>query len=179
MLSTSRLTLVYAGFAVVVAVFVWTYLGWLILLAGAQLSFYLQNPQNLRLGHQLLRLSGTEQERLALDIMARVAQRHHCGRATRQHRFTVSAGSVLPGSPSATWPSTWSAPACWPSPMMAGCFPARDIASIHVQQIIDSARSRSSGHQPQPRSSIPGVQHLQEKLERPGARPAANGRWWT
>ena len=38
-LSTSRLTLVYAGFAVVVAVFVWTYLGWLILLAGAQLSF--------------------------------------------------------------------------------------------------------------------------------------------
>src|SRR5690606_30820993 len=30
-LSTSRLTLVYAGFAVVVAVFVWTYLGWLIL----------------------------------------------------------------------------------------------------------------------------------------------------
>ena len=80
-ISSSRLTLVYAGFAVVIAVFVWTYLGWLILLAGAQLAFYLQNPNYLRLGHAVLRLSNNEQERLALDIMARVAQGHRAGDA--------------------------------------------------------------------------------------------------
>src|SRR6478735_8515894 len=78
-LYTSRLTLVYAGFAVVIAVFVWTYLGWLILLAGAQLAFYLQNPQNLRLGHSTLKLSNRERERLALEVMARVALHHHHG----------------------------------------------------------------------------------------------------
>jgi membrane protein len=43
---------VYAGFAFVVAALLWTYFGWLILLAGAQLSFYVQNPAYLRLGLQ-------------------------------------------------------------------------------------------------------------------------------
>src|SRR5690606_5046480 len=75
-LYTSRLELVYAGFAIVIAAFLWTYLGWLVLLAGAQLSFYLQNPHYLRLGHSLLRLSNDEQERLALDVMARIAMTH-------------------------------------------------------------------------------------------------------
>src|ERR1700739_2091894 len=41
---SSRLTIVYAGFAFVVAGLLWTYFGWLILLAGAQLSFYVQKP---------------------------------------------------------------------------------------------------------------------------------------
>ena len=44
---SARLTLVYAGFAAVVAVVTWTYFGWLILLSGAQLSFYIQNPSHL------------------------------------------------------------------------------------------------------------------------------------
>ena len=47
---STRLTLVYAGFAFVVAALLWTYFGWLVLLAGAQLSFYVQNPSYLRLG---------------------------------------------------------------------------------------------------------------------------------
>ena len=44
-------------------------------------------------------------------------------------------------------------------------FPARDIASITVRQIIQSVRSRSSGHHPHPRAGMPGVQRVQEKLE--------------
>ena len=54
---STRLTIVYAGFAFMVAALLWTYFGWLILLAGAQLSFYVQNPTYLRLGLQQLRLS--------------------------------------------------------------------------------------------------------------------------
>src|SRR5437016_10297260 len=57
---STRLTPAYAGFAVVVAALLWTYFGWLILLAGAQLSFYVQNPAYLRLGLQPLRLSAAE-----------------------------------------------------------------------------------------------------------------------
>ncbi len=117
---TSRLTLVYAGFAVVIAVFLWTYLGWLILLAGAQLAFYVQNPNYLRLGHADFDLSGNEQERLALDIMARVAWstapaiRHGPSKSSpaRWH---------CPASPLPAWRSIWSAPACWPRQMTASC----------------------------------------------------------
>lgn len=171
-LSTSRLTLVYAGFAVVVAVFVWTYLGWLILLAGAQLSFYLQNPQNLRLGHQILRLSGHEQERLALDIMARVAQRHHAGEAPGTID-SVSRWLGLPGSTIGDMAEYLEHTGLLAIADDGRLFPARDIASIPVRQILESVRSRSSGHHPHPRSSIPGVQQLQEKLE--GAWRAAVG----
>src|ERR1700733_8806957 len=67
--NSTRLTIVYAGFAFVVAALLWTYFGWLILLAGAQLSFYVQNPSYLRLGLQELRLSNAEVEHLALKLM--------------------------------------------------------------------------------------------------------------
>ena len=73
---STRLTVVYAGFAFVVAALLWTYFGWLILLAGAQLSFYLQNPTYLRLGLQQLRLSSVELEQLALKLMYLVGRTH-------------------------------------------------------------------------------------------------------
>lgn len=163
-LSTSRLTLVYAGFAVVVAVFVWTYLGWLILLAGAQLAFYLQNPQNLRLGHQVLRLSGSEQERLALDIMARVALRHHAGEAPETIE-SISRWLSLPGSTIGDMAEHLESTGLLAIADDGRLFPARDIAGIQLRQVIESVRSRSSGHDPHPRASLPGVQRLQEKIE--------------
>src|SRR2546423_4667216 len=76
---STRLTLVYAGFAFVVAALLWTYLGWLILLAGARLSFYVQNPTYLRLGLQQLRLSSVELEQLALKLMYFVGRTHVAG----------------------------------------------------------------------------------------------------
>jgi membrane protein len=163
-LSTSRLTLVYAGFAVVIAAFVWTYLGWLILLAGAQLSFYLQNPQNLRVGHQVLRLSGSEQERLALDLMAQVAQRHHAGDAPGTIE-SLSRWLGLPGSTIGDMAEHLERAGLLAIADDGRLFPARDIASIQVRQIIESVRSRSSGHDPHPRASTPGVQQLQDQLE--------------
>jgi membrane protein len=49
-LYSSRLTVVYAGFAIIIATLVWTYFNWIILLIGAQVSFYAQNPGYLRVG---------------------------------------------------------------------------------------------------------------------------------
>ncbi|MET0292892.1 MAG: YhjD/YihY/BrkB family envelope integrity protein [Steroidobacteraceae bacterium] len=76
---TSRLTLVYAGFAVIVAMLLWTYLGWLILLAGAQLAFYVQNPSYLALGLAPVHLSNREKERVALNLMLLAARDWQAG----------------------------------------------------------------------------------------------------
>src|ERR1700733_542747 len=76
---STRLTIIYAGFAFIVAALLWTYFGWLILLAGAQLSFYIQNPSYLRLGLQELRLSNAEIEHLTMKIMYCVARAHREG----------------------------------------------------------------------------------------------------
>ena len=45
---------------------IWIYLSWLILLIGAQLSFYVQNPRYLRVGQGHVRLTSALRERLAL-----------------------------------------------------------------------------------------------------------------
>ena len=163
-IGSSRLTLVYAGFAVVIAVFVWTYVGWLILLAGAQLAFYLQNPNYLRLGHAILRLSSNEQERLALDIMARVAQGH---RAADPPWTVERLGRelALPGIAVGDMAEHLEHAGLLAQSDDGKLFPGREIHSIPLAEIITSARTRRTGHEPHPRLSAPGVLNLQEDME--------------
>ena len=65
---------VYASFAIAIVTLIWLYLNWLILLIGAQLAFYVQNPAYLRIGRQEPRLSNSVRERLALNIMLLVGR---------------------------------------------------------------------------------------------------------
>jgi membrane protein len=69
---SARYEAIYSGFAIAITALIWLYLSWLILLVGAQLSFYLQNPQRLRAGRTQLKLSIAQTERLALAIMHEV-----------------------------------------------------------------------------------------------------------
>ena len=48
--NVTRNEAIYSGFAIVLAAMIWLQLSWLILLLGAQLAFYLQNPAYLRPG---------------------------------------------------------------------------------------------------------------------------------
>lgn len=65
---------VYASFGVGIIALMWLYLNWLVLLLGAQLAFYHQNPAFLRIGRQEPRLSNGMRERLALNIMTLVGK---------------------------------------------------------------------------------------------------------
>ncbi|MCP4301135.1 MAG: YihY/virulence factor BrkB family protein [Gammaproteobacteria bacterium] len=60
---------IYASFAIAITTLIWLYLNWLILLIGAQLAFYFQNPAYLRIGRREPRLSNAMRERLALNVM--------------------------------------------------------------------------------------------------------------
>ena len=66
--SPTRLA-IYAGFAIGIVVLIWLYLNWIILLIGAQLSFYVQNPEYLRSGRARVDLPNRERELLALLTM--------------------------------------------------------------------------------------------------------------
>jgi membrane protein len=66
---STRTQLIYSGFAVAITTLIWLYLNWLILLIGAQLAFYHQNPAFLRIGRREPRLSNAMRERLALNTM--------------------------------------------------------------------------------------------------------------
>ena len=75
---------VYASFAIAIVTLIWLYLNWLTLLIGAQLAFYIQHPEYLRIGRQEPRLSNAMRERLALNIMLLV------GRAFRDPQQSLS-----------------------------------------------------------------------------------------
>ena len=64
----------FAGLAIPIATLLWLYLNWLVLLVGAQLAFYCQNPAYLRIGRRDPRLSNSIRERLALNIMFLVGE---------------------------------------------------------------------------------------------------------
>lgn len=72
--SVARTEAIYSGFAIVIVAMIWMHLSWVVLLLGAQLSFYLQNPEYLRLGKRTVPMSNGLRERLALNAMLLVGK---------------------------------------------------------------------------------------------------------
>ncbi len=70
---------VYAAFAVVISALIWLYLCWLILLIGAQVAFYAQNPDYMRVGYREPITGTSQQEQVALSVMQIVARRFRGG----------------------------------------------------------------------------------------------------
>ena len=69
----SRTEAIYSGFAIVIVAMLWLYVSWLILLLGAQFTFYHQNPDYLRFGRRVPMVSNELRERLAMSVMLLVA----------------------------------------------------------------------------------------------------------
>jgi membrane protein len=67
--SSKQYSAIYSGFAIVVLFMIWMYYSWLIILVGAEVSFYYQHPQFLTVKKEVVLLSNRLKERLALLIM--------------------------------------------------------------------------------------------------------------
>jgi len=161
---STRLTVVYAGFAFVVAALLWTYFGWLILLAGAQLSFYVQNPAYLRLGLQQLRLSGAELEQLALKLMYFVGRTHVSGgRRWTVNRLADELG--LPGIAVAQMAATLEHAGLLIVTDYDELVPARDVSRIGVYEILEIARNQRSGHVAPRNLAIPPLDRVLTALD--------------
>jgi len=162
---SARITLVYAGFVSIVGALLWTYLGWLILLAGTLLSFYIQNPAYLRIGMQPLRLSCAEMEQLALKTMFLIARTHVTGGA----RWTINrlaAELGLPGIAVAQIGGTLEKSGLLLVTEDDEFVPGRDIGRITLQEIVEVARNQRSGHSAGRGLQIPAVDRLSDNLEK-------------
>lgn len=71
---TGQLTAVYSSFAILILFMIWVYLSWLILLVGASVAFYYQNPEYLGIQDRVLRLSNRLRERVALQSVYLIAR---------------------------------------------------------------------------------------------------------
>lgn len=65
---------IYSAFAALVLFIIWLYVGWLIVLAGASICYYLQNPSNQGLSRKALRLSARVREKAALQVCTEIAE---------------------------------------------------------------------------------------------------------
>src|SRR5215469_2499820 len=161
---STRLTIVYAGFAFVVAALLWTYFGWLILLAGAQLSFYVQNPTYLRLGLQQLRLSSVELEQLALRVMYFVGRAYVAGGPPWSvSRLADELG--LPGIAVAQMATALERAGLLIVTEDDELLPARDIGGMGVNEILDIARNQRSGHLAPRNVPVPPVDRVLAAIE--------------
>ena len=139
--TSARTQAIYASFAIAITVLIWLYLNWLVLLIGAQLAFYFQNPAYLRIGRRDPRLSNSMRERLALNVMFLV------GRAFRNPGQIVNV---------ATLSETVKMPSITLAPIIAGLesdglltsndneelLPGREMARIGLDDILAVVRVR-------------------------------------
>lgn len=135
---------IYAGFAIVIVGLIWLHVSWLILLLGAQLAFYVQNPQYLRPGRSEIQLNASLRERLALSIMYLIVSDYQGS----QQRWTINHLAdhlQLPGAALGpivtalerrglliiTDDDTW--------------LPGRDPAVIELGEVLDAVRKDEAG----------------------------------
>ena len=152
---SARLNIVYAGFAIFIAALIWIYFGWLILLLGAQLSFYVQNPSYLRVGLREPRLSNAETEQLALGIMYLVARSHLQG-GERWSVNALAAELQVPGVVVTRLADALEAAGLLVTTERETLVPGRDAGRIRLHDILGVARSANSVHGDN-RSSAPAA----------------------
>lgn len=162
--NSARTMSVYGGFAIAIIALIWLYLNWLVLLVGAQLAFYHQNPAYLRIGRREPQLSSSMRERLALNVMLLV------GLAFRDSEATVTITDIT---------RTLRIPSITLEPVIAGLeerglltstekealLPGRDTSQITLGDILAVARDfGETGSISEPRWS-PAIDEIGMRLD--------------
>jgi membrane protein len=141
---STQLALVYSSFAILITALIWIYLAWLILLVGAQLSFYVQNPQYMRRGQQEIRVTGSLAEQLALNVMYLVGKSFRSG----EPGWTTSrlaARLEVPSAILATVIRSLEGANLIIATEDERLMPGRDLSEIDLNQIVDAARRYHRG----------------------------------
>ncbi|MET0659104.1 MAG: YhjD/YihY/BrkB family envelope integrity protein [Steroidobacteraceae bacterium] len=135
---------IYAGFAIIIFSLIWLHVSCLILLLGAQLSFYVQNPQYLRPGRRELHLTGSLRERLALSVSYLIA----CDYESPQQHWTLNKLAEHLDIPSAALAPVVNALEAKGLLVVTDAevwLPGRDPANIELGDILDAIRNDHAG----------------------------------
>jgi membrane protein len=137
--ASTNMVAIYAGFAIFLATLIWIYVSWLILLIGAQLSFYVQNPRYLRVGQGHVRLTSALRERLAFTVMLLVARKFVAGEPPWQQRL-LAEDLEIPGSAFGSIVRSLELAGLVTLTEDEELIPARDLESIRLCDILNAVR---------------------------------------
>jgi len=137
--ASTQMVAIYAGFAIFLAALIWIYVSWLILLIGAQLSFYVQNPRYLRVGQAPLRLTSALRERLAFTVMLLISRKFVAGEPPWQQR-ELAEDLQIPGSALATVTGSLERAGLLTLTEDEELLPAKDLESIALCDVLNAVR---------------------------------------
>ena len=159
-----RIQVVYASFAIAILVLMWLYLNWLILLLGAQIAFYNQNPGFLRLGRRQTRLASGLRERLALNIMYLVgaAFRDRTGAGTVR---ALSKELAVPGIVVSDVVTSLEEAGLITGTEQERLVPGREPARIRLRDILNAIREGGDTGSWRPPSWTPAIAQMSERLD--------------
>ncbi|HEU5134474.1 MAG TPA: YihY/virulence factor BrkB family protein [Steroidobacteraceae bacterium] len=161
---STRLDVVYAIFASAVAALLWTYFGWLILLVGARLSFYVQNRNYLRMGLTELRMSAVQREQLTLKVMYLIGRSYHDGK-TRWSVDSMAHELAMPGIAVSRIVHALEGAHLLTMTDDECLLPARDLGKISIQEIVDIARNEKAGQVGWRNLKIPAVDSISKTMD--------------
>jgi membrane protein len=99
--TTANYSAIYSAFAAMFFFMIWLYASWTILLIGASIAYYFQNPEQRIRERRAWVLSNRMKEKLALSIMAEVARHFYQQTAARTlralaQRLNIATESIHP-----------------------------------------------------------------------------------
>ena len=161
--NSSNYSAIYAGFAGVVLFMVWTYIGWLIILVGAQVSFYWQNPRFLDPRTEKAVLTSREAEEVALELMTLIGGAHYNHEPLwtfprlEQHRQDLQPDVLLRALRQLEKQGLILASGGNPPSYL----PARSVNKITLREILQSVRGHGNIEMP----SLPKVGRLMDEVD--------------
>jgi membrane protein len=138
--NSARNVTIYGSFAIVVVALMWLYISWLILLVGAQASFYAQNPEYLRIGYRQLIIGNQVREQAALSLMLLAAEAFRSGNKASN---TNDAATLLhiPGLLLTPVKQRLVAAGLLEIGSRSQLLPARDPSSISLMDVVTAMRT--------------------------------------
>ena len=94
--SSTSFTAIYSSFAILLLFMIWLYLGWLILLIGASISYYHQHPESLRWESEQTELSAELQESLTFQLMIQIGKAFNQADGVSTTQKSLATGLKIP-----------------------------------------------------------------------------------
>lgn len=164
--SSTQYDAIYSSFAIFLLFLIWLYLNWLILLLGASIAFYIQNPEYLVLEQGEPRLSNRMRERVALMLMYLIGSTYRDGAAA----WTFAGLTQRLGVPSYALQMVLAALEQGGLLLRTGddppaYLPSRDLGSIALKDLLFALRTAGEEHYLGP-ESVPAPAEIEAILAR-------------
>lgn len=164
--SSTQYAAIYSSFAIFLLFLIWLYLNWLILLLGASIAFYIQNPEYLVLEQGEPRLSNRMRERVALMLMYLIGSTYRDGGTA----WTFASLTQRLGVPSYALQMVLAALEQGGLLLRTGddppaYLPSRDLGSIALKDLLLALRTAGEEHYLGPQA-VPAPAEIESILAR-------------